>query len=67
MSNSIIILKKIEYFSYKNVLYQIQQAAKQANLFCIFIHSYFERHLLDFQFLAIVNRALINMIEQICF
>lgn len=42
MSNSIIILKKIEYFSYKNVLYQIQQAAKQANLFCIFIHSYFD-------------------------
>lgn|GEM_PF-1503051 len=44
MSASIIILKEMENFSYKKVLNDIQQAARDAGIHCIHVNTYFENN-----------------------
>ena len=42
MSASIIILKKIESFSYLDILAQVKTAAENANFHCIYVNTYFD-------------------------
>ena len=44
MSVTIVVLKKINEFSYLDILNSVKKAASKANMYCILIHTYFNHN-----------------------